>query len=56
MLLSLFLVASGASANLLLTDISQIQRYWGDATPYQDTPANYFGVQNSGLPYGCGYE
>ena len=25
-------------------------------TPYNDTPASYWGVQNTGLPYGCGYE
>lgn len=40
----------------LLTDIDQIQQYWGQVKPYNDTPASFFGVPNTGLPYGCGYE
>ena len=49
-------ILCGALAQDLLLDIDQIKRYWGDATPYEGTPATYFGISNNGLPYGCGYE
>lgn len=49
-------VAAWADDYDILADITQIKRYWGQITPYNDTPASYFGVQNTGLPYGCGYE
>lgn len=57
--LALAALAVGSAAawqDDLLTDINQIKRYWGQITPYNDTPASYFGVENTGLPYGCGYE
>jgi len=37
----------------LLTDITKIQRYWGQLSPYADNAENYFGVENVGLPDGC---
>lgn len=40
----------------LLTDINVIQNYWGQIRPYNNSPAAYFGVKNTGLPDGCGYE
>ncbi|KAI5476531.1 hypothetical protein MNV49_007541 [Pseudohyphozyma bogoriensis] len=40
----------------LLTDIDKIQTYWGGQRPYKPTPSDYFGVENAGLPDGCGYE
>ncbi|KAH8804614.1 histidine phosphatase superfamily [Xylogone sp. PMI_703] len=40
----------------LLTDINQIQRYWGQITPYHDNPEDYFGVEYVGLPSGCQIE
>ncbi|KAG8982798.1 hypothetical protein FRB94_007850 [Tulasnella sp. JGI-2019a] len=40
----------------LLTDINAIQTHWGQIRPYNNSPASYFGVKNTGLPDGCGYE
>ncbi|KAG8871404.1 hypothetical protein FRB97_008719 [Tulasnella sp. 331] len=40
----------------LLTDITVIQTYWGQIRPYNNSPSSYFGVKNTGLPDGCGYE
>lgn len=40
----------------LLTDINVIKNYWGQVKPYNNTPESFFGVENVGLPYGCGYE
>jgi hypothetical protein len=37
----------------LLTDITQIQGYWGQVSPYADNAENYFGVEYVGLPDGC---
>ncbi len=40
----------------LVTDISVISKFWGQISPYTDNPENYFGVQDVGLPLGCGIE
>jgi hypothetical protein len=40
----------------LLTDISVIQQYWGQITPYADNTEDYFGVTAVGLPDGCQVE
>lgn len=40
----------------LLTDLSLISRNWGQISPYLDNDANYFSVQDVGLPDGCGIE
>ena len=44
---------ASATAAQLLTDINQIQKYWGEMTPYSDNDENYFGVDYVGLPEGC---
>lgn len=40
----------------LLTDISTIQRNWGQITPYFDNEEFYFGVSDTGLPDSCQIE
>ncbi|CAD6588651.1 MAG: hypothetical protein ASARMPREDX12_003398 [Alectoria sarmentosa] len=40
----------------LLTDLTTISQYWGEISPYSDNPADYFGVQDAGLPSGCQLE
>jgi hypothetical protein len=45
-----------ASGPTLETDISKISRSWGQISTYADNPANYFGVQNVGLPDSCQIE
>src|ERR1700742_5204113 len=40
----------------LLTDITVIQQYWGQITPYGDNADDYFGVSDVGLPDGCQVE
>lgn len=45
--------AATVAAQELLTDITQIQRYWGQISTYADKPENYFGVDYVGLPNGC---
>lgn len=37
----------------LLTDINQIQKHWGQLSPYHDNPEDHFGVDYVGLPEGC---
>lgn len=44
---------ASATAAKLLTDINQIQKYWGEMTPYSDNEEDYFGVEYAGLPEGC---
>lgn len=46
----------GSSDTTLLTDMSVISRSWGQISTYGDNPDNYFGVQEVGLPDGCGIE
>lgn len=46
-------VSSGSD---LITDLSVIQRYWGEATPYFDNDETYFGVNATGLPDSCQIE
>ncbi|RMD41713.1 hypothetical protein DV735_g3388, partial [Chaetothyriales sp. CBS 134920] len=48
----------GSSGNnvKLLTDITQIQKYWGEITPYHENDEDYFGVQDVGIPAGCQVE
>ena len=52
-LIASFLTASLASAVELLTDITKIQMYWGQISPYADNPEDYFGVTYAGVPDGC---
>jgi hypothetical protein len=40
----------------LLTDLSVISRNWGQLSPYVDNADSYFGVQDVGIPDGCGIE
>lgn len=47
--------SSNASSEVL-TDLNEIQRYWGQLTPYADNDESYFGVEDVGLPDGCGIE
>ena len=47
--------SNGSNANLL-TNISTIQRYWGQITPYFDNNETYFGVNSTGLPDSCQVE
>ncbi|EXJ76614.1 uncharacterized protein A1O5_01122 [Cladophialophora psammophila CBS 110553] len=44
------------SSSDLLTDISIVQQYWGQITPYADNAEDYFGVSDVGLPDGCQVE
>lgn len=54
---SLTQAASAAnSSSQLVTDHNVIQRYWGQISPYADNAENYFGVEDIGLPDGCGIE
>jgi hypothetical protein len=40
----------------LLTDLSIISRNWGQVSPYVDNVDSYFGVNDVGIPDGCGIE
>jgi hypothetical protein len=40
----------------LLSDLSVISQHWGQITPYNDNDDRYFGVQDIGLPNGCGIQ
>lgn len=40
----------------LLTDLSIISGHWGQISPYADNNDTYFGVQDIGIPDGCGIE
>lgn len=48
--------ASSNASSQILSDLSQIQSYWGQLAPYADNADGYFGVQDVGLPDGCGVE
>lgn len=48
--------ASNSSSQQLVTDLNVIQRYWGQISPYVDNAESYFGVEDVGLPDGCGIE
>ena len=52
-LVVIMLSAAVAGAQDLLTDVTQIQRYWGQISPYADNPEDYFGVDYVGIPDGC---
>lgn len=47
--------ASNSTAKLE-TDINVISKYWGQLAPYFDNDESYFGVEDVGLPEGCGIE
>ncbi|KPI44030.1 3-phytase A [Cyphellophora attinorum] len=47
---------SSGTSSAPITDISTIQRYWGQITPYFDNNETYFGVNDTGLPDGCQIE
>jgi hypothetical protein len=49
---AVFFVAAVVAQDLL-TDISQIQRYWGQISTYADNAEDYFGIDYVGLPNGC---
>ncbi|KAM3084452.1 hypothetical protein ACMFMF_001808 [Clarireedia jacksonii] len=55
-LVSTLLAVNAAADEKLLTDISRIQKYWGEITPYSDNAEDYFGVEYVGLPDGCQVE
>ncbi|PQE25061.1 histidine phosphatase superfamily clade-2 protein [Rutstroemia sp. NJR-2017a BVV2] len=55
-LASALLAVNTAAGEKLLTDISRIQKYWGEITPYSDNAEDYFGVEYVGLPDGCQVE
>src|ERR1700753_4027087 len=40
----------------LISDLSVISQHWGQISPYSDNDDRYFGVQDIGLPDGCGIE
>ncbi|KAK6334071.1 hypothetical protein TWF696_002573 [Orbilia brochopaga] len=40
----------------ILTDLNVISQYWGQISPYSDNDDGFFGVQDLGLPNGCGVE
>lgn len=48
--------ATSSASSALLTDLSVISQYWGQISPYNDNPEDYFGVEDVGLPDGCGIE
>lgn len=48
--------ASSGSNATTISDISVIQRYWGQITPYFDNNETFFGVNNTGLPDSCQVE
>lgn len=45
-----------ATSSQLLTDITQIQQYWGQITPYHQNNETFFGVEDVGVPNGCQVE
>lgn len=47
---------NSSSSGQVVTDLNVIQRYWGQLSPYFDNEESYFGVQDVGLPDGCGIE
>ncbi|GAA97383.1 uncharacterized protein L969DRAFT_87329 [Mixia osmundae IAM 14324] len=38
----------------LVSDFNLISQYWGQISPYRDLAENHFGVNNTGVPAGCG--
>jgi len=54
--LGITLLAITAVNGQLLTDLSVIQGYWGQVSPYHDNAENHFGVNVTGLPDGCQVE
>ncbi|KAF2490043.1 3-phytase [Lophium mytilinum] len=40
----------------LISDTNLISKYWGQLTPYADNAADYFSVQDVGIPDGCQLE
>ncbi|CAK7264996.1 hypothetical protein SEPCBS57363_001356 [Sporothrix epigloea] len=49
-------LAGTALGSSLATDINVISRYWGELAPYADNAEDYFGVNDVGVPQGCGLE
>jgi hypothetical protein len=45
---------NSAAGSQLLSDMSIISRSWGQVSSYLDNDDRYFGVQDIGLPDGCG--
>ncbi|KAK6375842.1 uncharacterized protein PV06_01580 [Exophiala oligosperma] len=45
-----------SSSSQPLLDLSIIQSYWGQLTPYADNAEDFFGVDATGLPDGCQVE
>lgn len=48
--------STNSSSGEVLTDLGVIQRYWGQLSPYADNEESYFGIEDVGLPDGCGIE
>ncbi|KAF2099065.1 phosphoglycerate mutase-like protein [Rhizodiscina lignyota] len=44
------------SHSAIITDLSVIQQYWGQITPYHDNTEDHFGIKDVGLPDGCQVE
>jgi len=44
------------SGTTLETNLNVISQYWGQISPYNDNPENYFGIEDVGLPDGCAIE
>lgn len=40
----------------VIGDFNQISKYWSNVRPYMDSPSDYFGVTDTGLPDGCQVE
>ncbi|KAF7973522.1 hypothetical protein HWV62_14944 [Athelia sp. TMB] len=49
-------VANAVSTSAPIDDLKIISNYWGQITPYHDNSPDYFGVEQVGLPDGCGIE
>ncbi|CAK7213260.1 hypothetical protein SBRCBS47491_001742 [Sporothrix bragantina] len=52
----LLALAGSALGSSLATDLNIISRYWGQLSPYADNAENFFGVNDVGVPKGCGLE
>lgn len=48
--------SSSSSSSTPITDITYIQKHWGQITPYYDNNETYFGVNSTGLPDSCQVE
>ncbi|KAL1902991.1 hypothetical protein Sste5346_000903 [Sporothrix stenoceras] len=49
-------LAGSAVGSSLATDLNTISKFWGQLSPYFDNDEDYFGVNDVGIPEGCGLE